>query len=312
VTAAPHHDERLAPPRVVELAERVFAYVQPDGTWWINNAGFIAGSDSLLSIDTCSTERRTRDYLAAVSATTGRMPSVVVNTHHHGDHTNGNCLVEGATIVAHARCREEMARTGIGRYDGVFDPVEWGELTLALPTVTFERRLDLHVGDLHVELLHVADAAHTTNDVVAWVPEHRVLYSGDLVFNGGTPFVVMGSVAGSIRALDAIAELDPAVIVPGHGEPCDVEMIDACARYLRFVQDSAAAGIAAGLTPLEVAREADLGEFGELTDSERLAGNLHRAYAEAHGAAPGDPIDLVAAFTDMISLNGGAPLRCRA
>jgi cyclase len=310
--AAPRDSDDLAPPRVEEVADRVFAYVQPDGTWWINNAGFLVGSASVLSVDTCATERRTRAYLEEVRRRAGRPPSVLVNTHHHGDHTNGNCLAEGATIIAHARCREEMARTGIGRYDGVFDPVEWGELALALPQVTFERRLELFVDDLRVELIHVAEAAHTTNDVVAWIPERRVLFSGDLVFNGGTPFVVMGSVAGSIHALDAIAELDPAVIVPGHGAPCGVEMIDVCARYLRLVQGAAAAGLSAGLGPLEAARGLDLGEFAGLTDSERLAGNLHRAYAEAKGAVPGAPIDLVAAFTDMIALNGNRPLRCRA
>ena len=69
--------------------------------------------------------------------------------------------------------------------------------------MTFEHRLDVYVDDLKVELIHLTTAAHTTNDVVAWIPEHRVLFSGDLVFNGGTPFVVMGSVAGSLEALDA-------------------------------------------------------------------------------------------------------------
>ena len=54
------------------------------------------------------------------------------------------------------------------------------------------------------------------------------------------------------------------------------------------------------------------GEFAELGESERLAGNLHRAFAEVHGATPGDPIDLVADFTDMITLDGRRPLRCRA
>ena len=58
--------------------------------------------------------------------------------------------------------------------------------------------------------------------------------------------------------------------------------------------------------------ELDLGEFVDLLDPERLAGNLHRAFAECQGLGPGEPIDLVAAFTDMITLNGGQPLRCMA
>ncbi|WP_067457313.1 hypothetical protein [Actinomadura macra] len=69
---------------------------------------------------------------------------------------------------------------------------------------------------------------------------------------------------------------------------------------------------AAGLTPLEAARETDLGEYAELTDPERIVGNLHRAYAELDGLAPGAPIDLVSALDDMITYNGGRPLTCRA
>ena len=306
-------DRVLAPPHLEEVAEGVFAYVQPDGTWWINNAGFVAGPSMVVSFDTCATERRTRAYLDAVSsATGGRYPSMVVNTHHHGDHTNGNCLLAGATVVGHRRCREEIVKAGILRPDGLFEPVEWGALEPAAPSVTFESRLDVWVDDLLVELHHFGTAAHTTNDVVAWIPEHKVLFTGDLLFNGGTPFVLMGSVAGALVALDRLVEFDAEVVVPGHGPPGTIELVDVVGEYLRFVQDTAAAAKVAGLSPLDAARQADLGPFAALTDRERLAGNLHRAFAEHDGARPGAEIDLLPAFADMLAYNGGAPLRCLA
>jgi cyclase len=308
-----HHDHPdLPPPWVTEVAEGVFAYVQPDGSWWINNTGFVRGERTVLSIDTCSTERRTQAYLSTVKEIAGEVPRTLVNTHHHGDHTNGNCLLPYATVIGHERCREEMLQSGILRPDGLFEPVDWGELTPAPPFVTFDNRLNVYVDDLKVELIHLTSAAHTNNDVVAWIPERRVLFSGDLVFNGGTPFVVMGSVAGSLEALDMIAELNPEVIVPGHGPPGGIGMIDQCGKYLRWVQQSAEQAVAAGLTPLETASELDLGEFADLLDTERLAGNLHRAFAECRGQMRGDPIDLLAAFGDMMTLNGGRPLRCLA
>lgn len=302
----------LAAPRAIEVADGVFAYVQPDGGWWINSTGFIRGTNSVVSVDTCSTQRRSLAYLDTVRELTGGTPRVLINTHHHGDHTNGNCLVPGATIVGHRQCREEILATGIAHCDGLFEPVDWGELRPTPPVVTFEHRLNLFVDDLEVQLIHLSDAAHTTNDVVAWIPERGVLFSGDLVFNGGTPFVVMGSLAGSLEALSLIEDLAPTVIIPGHGEPTDLETVRDCARYLRWVADGAVRGTAAGLTPLDAAREMGYGEFAELGESERLAGNLHRAFAEVHGATPGDPIDLVAAFTDMNTLDGRRPLRCRA
>jgi cyclase len=309
----PAHDDRaLPPPRVEEVADNVFAYLQPDGTWWINNTGFVVGASMVLSIDTCATERRTREYLRAVSEHGGRPPRVLVNTHHHGDHTHGNSLLGEATVVGHRRCREEILGGPFLPAEGLFEPVEWGDIAPAPPFITFEERLDLFVGDLAVELHHVGTAAHTTNDVVAWLPERRVLFAGDLVFNGGTPFFVMGSLAGSLVALDYLVELGAEVVVPGHGPPCGPEVFDTVGAYLRFVQELAAEAHASGQGPLEAARQIDLGPFAELTDPERLAGNLHRAYAECAGARPGAPIDLVAAFTDMIALNGGRPLRCLA
>ncbi|MGH3794196.1 MAG: MBL fold metallo-hydrolase [Pseudonocardiaceae bacterium] len=142
------------------------------------------------------------------------------------------------------------------------------------------RTFTLYAGNIRAELRYVGAAAHTTNDVLVWLPEQSILFAGDLVFNGGTPFVVMGSVAGSRAALNRIRELRPHTIVPGHGEVCGPEKLDLIDDYLSFVQQSAAHGTAAGLTPLQLAQGLDLGKFTALSDSERLVANLHRAYAE--------------------------------
>lgn len=309
---APHDHEPLDPPTVAEVADRVFAFVQPDGTWFINNAGFVVGDDHVVLVDTCATERRTRALLDAVAGVTDAPVRVVVNTHHHGDHTHGNYLCTDAVIVGHRRCREEVERMGIMTLDSIWGAVEWGGLELRSPDLTFDDGIDLSVGDLTVEVRAFGSAAHTTNDVVAWVPERRVLFTGDLVFHGGTPFVVMGSISGSLASLDWLRSFEPEVIVPGHGPVCGVEALDGIEAYFRFVAELAAEGRASGRSPLEVARETDLGAFSDLTDPERLVANLHRAYAEADGTAPGDPIDYLTAFSDMLTLNGGGPLRCLA
>jgi cyclase len=304
----------LPPPRTHEVADGVFAYIQPDGGWWINNTGFVVGERGVLCIDTCSTERRTRAYVDAIAAVAGpsRPVHTLVSTHHHGDHTNGNCLLPGATVIGHELCRRELVATGILRPRGIWEDVEWGDLIPAPPFVTFEDRLNIYIDDLLVELHHLGVPAHTTNDVIAWIPERGVLFTGDLVFNGGTPFVLMGSVSGSLAALDRLMEFDAEVVVPGHGEPCTMAAIDIIGEYLRFLQITAADAANAGLSALDAARQVDTGSFSNLMHPERLAGNLHRAMAERAGARPGAPIDLVAALADMVALNGGKPLACLA
>jgi cyclase len=289
----------------------VFAYIQPDGSWWLNNTGFIVGDDAVVAIDATSTERRTRALLDAIRDITPTPVRTLVNTHHHGDHTNGNCLFADATVIGHRLCREGVRAQVIGGLDAVFGSVDWGELTIRPPEVVFDEQLTLYVGDVRVELHHLGTPAHTTNDVVAWLPDKRVLFTGDLVFNGGTPFMLMGSVEGFLEALPRLREFDAATLVPGHGPVCDPAAIDDGDRYARFVLQLAAEALDAGLAPLEAAREADLGEFAELHDRERVVGNLHRAMAELGGLERGGTIDVPTAFGDMLALNGGK-LRCLA
>src|SRR5438067_11464524 len=99
-------------PAVSEISAGVYAYVQPDGTWWINNTGFLVGPQGVISIDACATERRTRAYRDAIAAVTAMPVRAVVNTHHHGDHTFGNCLFPGAAIIAQERARAEAIAFG--------------------------------------------------------------------------------------------------------------------------------------------------------------------------------------------------------
>ena len=307
----PDHDD-LPPPETIEVAERVFAYVQPDGSWWINNTGFVVGGNRVVAVDASSTERRTRAFLDAIAGVTSQPVTTLVNTHQHGDHTNGNCLFDAATIVAHRNCREGVKEQRIGGLEPVFGDVDWGELTIAPPTLTFDDRVELWADDLRIELAYIGGPAHTTGDVVAWLPDRGVLFAGDLVFNGGTPFVLMGSVSGSLDAVERLRGYGADVIVPGHGGVCAPDRLDAVAGYLRMVQRIAEEGRAAGVGPLEAAREADLGECAEWLDHERIVGNLHRAYAELDGNPPGAPIDILTAFAEMIEFNGGRPLRCLA
>jgi len=88
---------------VSEISEGIYAYLQPDGSWYLNNTGFLVSRTGVISIDTTSTERRTRGYLDAIKTVTTQPVRTLVNTHHHGDHTHGNYLLGGATIVGHER-----------------------------------------------------------------------------------------------------------------------------------------------------------------------------------------------------------------
>ncbi|MBT2510548.1 MBL fold metallo-hydrolase [Streptomyces sp. ISL-98] len=293
-------------PRVEQVAEGVYAYVQPDGGWCLNNAGIVVGSEGTVLIDTAATEARARMLHETVSGLSRRPVGTLVNTHSHGDHTFGNHLfAENATIVAHERAAAEMAEYGLA-LTGLWPGVEWGRIKPTLPGVTFRDRMTLPAVGTRVELLHIGPG-HTAGDTVVWLPGQRVLFAGDMVFSGATPFVLMGSLTGSLQVLDRLRALDPLHVVPGHGPVGGPELLDKNADYLRYVRDLARTGIADGVAPLDLARAAGPGPYAQLLDSERLVGNLARAYAEEYGTPAAAPLDVQAAFADMVTLNGGLP-----
>ncbi|MFJ1750490.1 MBL fold metallo-hydrolase [Streptomyces sp. NPDC088116] len=298
-------------PYTVRLTPEVHAYVQPDGGWCLNNAGFISDGGSTLLVDTTATERRTLRLRDAVAEAGVPLPRTIVNTHHHGDHTYGNSVfVPEATVIGHDSCRSEQFAAG-HQLHMVWPQTDFGDITITAPTVTYNDRLTVHVGAVEIRVIHPGPA-HTIGDSIVHLPEQGIVFTGDLVFQGGTPFVPMGSLRGSLRALELLRSLDATVVVPGHGPITDPSAYDATENYLRYVTELAGTTHAKGLSPLEAARGADLGEFAELRESERLVANLHRAYAELDGLPEGSPLDVGAVFADMTAMNGGVPVACHA
>lgn len=295
-----------APPVLRELAEGVHVYEQLPGGWCVNNAGLIAAGGQAVLIDTAATRARARRLREAVERVVPGGPDAVVNTHFHGDHVFGNDqFAPRATVIAHELTRSDMSEAGLALC-GIWPDVDWGEPELTLPDTTFTDRLTLRLGEVSVELSEVGPA-HTASDVVAWVPRRGVLFTGDVAWSGVTPYFLMGSVEGSLRALAELRALGPRIVVPGHGPAGGPEVIDATEAYLRWLRRLAEDGRREGRTVLETARHADPGPFAALVDAERLVGNLHRAYAELEGLAPGERLDVAASLREMAEFNGGLP-----
>jgi glyoxylase-like metal-dependent hydrolase (beta-lactamase superfamily II) len=302
-----------------EIADGVWAYLQPDGGWGWSNAGLITGDGSSLLVDTLFDLRLTAEMLQEMRATSPAAHHIgtVVNTHANGDHCYGNSLVGDAQIIATARCATEMlelppatmaamlrsadALGAAGQFvQRIFSPFSFEDVPLTLPTRTFEDRLDLHVGGRTVSL-HEVGPAHTGGDAVVHLPEAGIVFTGDILFHGGHPIVWAGPVANWIAACDRVLALNPSVVVPGHGPLATPAALVDLKGYFTLLTNEAKTRYESGMSPLEAARDIDLGPYAGWSEAERVVANVHALYRDFGDASPTDALTLMG---EMAALAG--------
>ncbi len=302
-----------------EVADGVWAYLQPDGGWGWSNAGLVTGRSASLLVDTLFDLRLTTEMLDAMRRRTPAAERIatVVNTHANGDHCYGNALVAGSDIISSARCAEEMLQLPPSAMSAmlrnapslgpageflarIFAPFSFEDVPLTLPSRTFEGRLDVRVGDRPVSLLEVGPA-HTAGDVVVHLPDEGIVFTGDILFHGGHPIVWAGPVANWIAACERILELAPTVVVPGHGPLATPAAVADLKGYFEFLTDEARIRFDGGMSPMEAARDIDLGPYSGWGEPERLVANVHALYRDFGSRAP---IDALTLMGEMAALAG--------
>ena len=275
-----------------ELGDGCFAYLQPDGGWGWSNAGLVVGDGVSLLIDTLFDLKLTGEMLDSMAFAVGAAPiGTVVNTHANGDHCYGNELVGGAEIIASEKAAHEMAEVPPSMlaalnaapgelgdlFRGFFGSFEFDGIQQTLPTRTFAGRLDIEVGGRLIELIEVGPA-HTAGDVIAYVPDAKTVYTGDILFIDGTPIVWAGPLSNWIDACDLMLGMDIETVVPGHGPLTDKAGIVRVRDYLAYVQNEATARFHAGMDAWEAARDISLNGFAAWGEFGRISVNVDTVY----------------------------------
>ncbi len=257
-------------------------------------------------VDTLFDLPLTRAMLDAMRPVTETRPiDAAVNTHGNGDHCFGNgALPANTAIYATARAVADMRdeppallqtvlETDLGPELNefaarVFGPFQFEGLEARLPSGTFEGRLELDVGGRTLEVIEVGPA-HTGGDAIVHVPDAATVFTGDILFSGGTPIVWAGPVSNWIEACEEIGRLGAATLVPGHGPVTDGTGLLAIKGYLEYVRDQARQMFDAGLDPLTAADEIDLQPFAGWTAPERIVQNVAELYREFDPTRPVAP-----------------------
>ena len=297
-----------------ELSNGCHAYLQPDGGWGWSNAGLIVGDGASLLVDTLFDLKITQKMLDTMAHATEKAPiSTVVNTHANGDHCYGNQLLAGKEIIASAATAHEMSEVppamlaalnsapgDVGDlFRHFFGEFDFEGIEPILPTKTFTGKYSVTVGGRVVELVEVGPA-HTAGDTLVFVPDARTVYTGDILFIGGTPIVWAGPLDNWIAACDLICSSDVEHIVPGHGPLTDKAGVTAIRDYLAYVQDEATERFNGGMDAWDAARDIALNGFAEWGEFGRLAVNVDTVYRTLSGAHKSP--DVVEQFRRMYAM----------
>ncbi len=282
-----------------DLGNGCFAYLQPDGGWGWSNAGLVVSRGQNLLVDTLTDVPLTRDMLGEMKRKVPAAAKIdtVVITHANPDHYLGNELVADSTILATTTTKtaiekanpatfeilerdwEKMGNAGWFFHEAMGGRFHFKDIHIVPPNQGFEREKTLQVGDKSV-IVKDLGPAHTDSDVIVYVPDDKVIYTGDLLFNQGHPVIWSGPFSNWIAACDYILGLDVEVIVPGHGPLADKAAVRAFRHYFVYLHAEARKRFDAGMNYYEAAKDIQMDAFKDWIDGERVVANVFTAYKE--------------------------------
>ena len=259
---------------LIKLTGGVFACIHKIGGKAICNAGIIDNGEETIIFDTFLSPV-TAEEIPDIIAHHGLSPiKYVVNSHFHNDHIRGNQVFEpGVTIISTKRTMElikenepdqikfeaEFAEERFRYYDSLRHAFEgdttsraykqimmWvpyyeiltkssEEVQTRLPTLTFNDSMNLNGSKRKVQLISNGKG-HTENDLILYLPDDRILYTGDLVFNNCHPYLGHGYSEEWKDWLDEMLTMDIEVLVPGHGELGDLNTAEQMIRYIEDLE----------------------------------------------------------------------------
>src|ERR1700680_4684656 len=215
---APQADLQEKPVSFDKLSEHAYAYTAAGDP----NTGIGIGDHSVMVIDTQATPVMAEDVIRRIREVTDKPIQYVLLSHYHAVRVLGASGYQAEHIIASKDTYDLIIERGeadmkseIERFPRLFQAVE-SVPGLTWPSIVFQKEMTLWMGELEVRIMQLG-RGHTKGDTVVWLPQEKILFSGDLVEYGATPYTGDAYLSEWPATLDAVAALDPAKLVPGRG-----------------------------------------------------------------------------------------------
>lgn len=201
------------------LAENAYAYTAEGDP----NTGVIIGDDGVMVVDTQATPLMAGRVLEKIRSVTDKPVKYVMMTHYHAVRVLGASAYEPDHVIASQDTYDLIVERGQQDWQSEFERFPRlfnGHETipgLTWPNIVFKGEMTLWMGKTEIRIMQLG-RGHTKGDTVVWLPKERVLFSGDLVEYGATPYTGDAYLLDWPATLDNVAALDPVALVPGRGD----------------------------------------------------------------------------------------------
>lgn len=281
--------------KVAKVNDRVYALLGPmelpnkKNQGYMVNSTLIIGETGAILIDTGFTDEIGAHLAKQVAKLTDKPVKVIINTHHHGDHSFGNAAFPVARVISSEMCRKLLIE-GESEWLGIIQGTLGRKLpnTRAVPATEVyakQTRTDVIIDGVKLTFW-VPEAAHTAGDMMIWLPDDKALVGGDITVNQITPNFRDANVKKWIETLAEVKAMPAKTVIPGHGPLMSTADVGKLHARMAKLYAGIEAGYKAGLTDGEIRKKLDLAEWKPLHHyEEQMGGNINKAYLEIEAAA---------------------------
>lgn len=292
----PWASPKMAQPEVVKINARVYALLGPLGQPSEHNQGYmvnttaIIGDRGVILVDSGASDEVGQHLANTIAKLTRKPITHVINTHHHGDHVLGNVVFKGAEIISSEQCRNMVNQTG-DEWVAIMENMIGHKLPNTHPvpaTLVFggeSTRVQRTIQGIKV-VFWVPPGSHSVGDMMVYLPDDKVLLSGDVMVNRTIPVMRDANLKNWIGTLATAREFDARTIVPGHGPLMNKADVARLEQQMAAFHAGIEAGYKKGLTDSETRAALDVTEWKKLEGFEsNIGANVSRAFLEVEQAS---------------------------